>query len=676
MRSKTLRSSIKAAVAQSGISLENDQFIKPAAPVEQLPTELPYAKEQDDFDETGVTMEPVVIEELYEELDEALADIALNITAVEGLEIVSKLSNKNLSNAAMEDFVRSTIGLESGTRLLASTVTGGIQCSADVISLEEVASNAAKAGWENINRKVTSLLTKVDSIAKVTDETGSRIVDQFRAVKKAAFAYKGGSKVNISTMAGGDQDLNTVIANTKTAILEDLSGRIAGQLDKTVNDLTKSATVSIAQRKGDLTSIVANGVKAADTLSNQYKIKQSEFKILGFTRKTLDDQLTLPQGIIGALSGNGRTYNYPRYSANKSGKRIEVELKPNTVKDLYSIGMNIGNEINDQARIWPQRLEALKSIAELSKHQASSVDADSNTWSAEQMAARNALKMWNANASARKHYINIYNKIASEILQVLNHITNTSGTPTTEAFGGFFQKKPVEVSKPPVPMNTVDLQKLIKSTAFPGFIENYTADIPAYNDNFKDHVAGLFKAGGEIGRTFNESSVNKYTDDVARLLDNCYMQYRNDNPDVTDWRTVGNETLELFTLELQKSKLLNKHFGMVKSGDVFVTHFDYAPNLEINRKLETRTLPNKHVLSRLVSGFTKDSVLQFFSVFDNTDEIALETRGLDSSSFLRENPRYDDAVAIIALEPLRMVTVGLFDIMDQTLHAIRDGLIK
>lgn len=883
MRTTNIAKKLKQISIDHKASLESQAIDPPPKPVEQQPTDLPYAKEQDHSDETGVTMDVVEPTELYEELDAAIADIALDITAIENLTIVSNLSSQNLNNSAMEEFVKSTVGLESATRLLTSTTTGGIQCSADIISLEEIAGNAAKAGWDNIYRKVGGILSKAESIATTTEENGKRIQDQFRAVKKAAFDYKGGSVVNIGIMSNGDADLNRAIANTKLAILEDLGGKASGSLDKAINDLTKQATTILTTKKGDIATIVASGIKTADSLASAYKIKDAEFPILGFARKSLDDQLTLPQGIIGSLSGSGRVYNFPRYSPIKQAKKIEVDLKPNTVKDLYSIGMNIGNEIADQARLWPQRLEALKSIAELAKSQGSNVDADRNTWSAEQMAAKNTLKMWNANASARKHYINVYNKIATEVLEVLNHVSggtkepsqelfglgkpkalpieqaasfvksklskfnggvieanvsllgnannavdiikfvddvisksnklvdlaripfadvykaigvfeenddedamddvinvsmaplvkflskpfilngyegravrfrnNNTGlegefnkledksvsidldqkalaaliaksdalaaakqhvnklpwldyaqeycdwiypltqmldatreqllsiglkavgskdTISTEVFGGFFSKKPKEVPQATIPVHKPDLKALIKSTAFPGFKENYVADIIAYNDDFKQHLAAMSKACNEIGKSFNTSNVNKYVDDVKKLLDLAYAQAQQEMPDENDWRHFGNHVLDIFGPELVKSNLLTKHFGMQGNKGVFTTNFDYAPNYMINRT-STENLENKRLVKRLVSGFTKDTALSFFTVMDSIDEIDLP-KGLDSCDFLRAHPRFEDSVYIIAIEPLFGVTSRLFEIMDLTYFAIRDGL--
>lgn len=672
MRSKIIRTKLMSALTAS---MENDQFIKPAAPVEQQPTELPYAKIVDDSEETGVTVEPVEIEDLYQELEEGLLDMSLNIKATESLEIIAKISSRNLSNAAMESLVIDTVGAERGTRLLAATTTGGIQCSADIISLEEIATNAAKTGWENIAKQATSLLAKASNLQQTTNEAGSRIVEQFRALKKPVMSYKSGAKVNIATMAGGDRDLTAVIANTKVAIMEDLSGRMSGQLDRAVNDLTKQSAQAIAQRKGELTSIAANGVKMADSMSGQYKIKDPEFKILGFTRTTLDDQLNLAQGIIGAITNNGRKYNFPRYSANKGGKANPIELKPNTVKDLYAIGVNIGNEIDEQSRIWPQRIEALKAVAELARTAGSNVDADRNTWSAEQTAARNVVKMWNANASARKYYINVYNKIASEILQVLNHVTNTSGEASQEAFGGFFGKKPTETPKSPIPVYVPDLIKFIKSTDFPGFQDNFTADITAYNDNLKDHIAGLGKAANEIGRSFNESNINKYVDDVGRLLDRCYAQFQLENPTEDDWRAIGNGVLDIFGPEFTRSKLLSKHFDMNYNNGVYTTKFDYAPNYEISKLVETRAIDNKRLSKRLVTGWSRDMALQYFSLWESTNEVSLP-HGLDRCTFIREHPRYEDSVSMLTLEPLTNVTQRLFEIMEETQVAITDGIIR
>lgn len=675
MRSRIIQARIKSALHKAGISLENDQFIKPAAPVEQQPTELPYAKIEDDSEETGVTVGPVDIEDLYEELESSLLDMSLNIAATESLELVATISSRNLSNAAMESYVLEAVGAERGTRLLAATTTGGIQCSADIISLEEIATNAAKTGWDNIGKQATSLLSKASELQQVTNAAGTRIVDQFRALKKPAMQYKGGSKVNIATMAGGDRDLSSVIANTKVAIQEDLSGRLSGQLDRAVNDLTKQATSAITQRKGELTNIVASAVKMADTLSGQYKIKDTEFKILGFTRKTLDDQINLPQGIIGAMTGNGRKYNFPRYSSNKGGKANPIELTPNVVKDLYAIGVNIGNEIDEQSRIWPQRIEALKSVVELARTAGANIDADRNTWSAEQTAARNVIKMWNANASARKYYINVYNKIASEILQVLNHVTNTTPETSSEAFGGFFTKKEEAVNKVTVPVHVPDLIKFIKSTDFPGFQDNFTADITAYSDNLKEHIAGMGKAAAEIGRSFNESNLNKYADDVGKLLDICYAQYQAENPNEDDWRAIGNGVLDIFGPELIRSKLACKHFDMQYNNGVYTTRFDYAPNYEVNKATETRSIDNRRLSKRLVTGWSKDMALQFFSLWERTDEVSIPD-GLDRTRFLREHPRYEDSVSIIALEPFTFVTQRLFEIMDETHAAIRDGIIR
>lgn len=885
MRTTNISKKLKAMGAVNKASFESAVNVPPA-PVEQQPTELPYAKEEDHSEETGVTMYGVEPTELYEELEEAIADIALDITAIENLTVVSNLSTRNLNNAAMEEFVKTTVGLESASRLLSSTTTGGIQCSADIVSLEEIAGNAAKAGWDNIYRKITALLNKAGSITETTEETGARIQEEFRAIKKAAFDYRGGSEVNIGVMGNGDSDLNRVIANTKIAIQEDLGGKASGALDKAIGDLTKQTTNILTTKKGDINSVVASSTKSADSLSSSYKIKDVEFVILGFTRKTLDDQLSLPQGIMGMLLGNSGIYNYPRYSPNRQTRRIDVELKPNTVKDLYSIGMNIGNEIADQARIWPQRLDALKNIAEMAKGQGRNVDADRNTWSAEQTTAKNTLKMWNANASARKHYISVYSKIATEILSVLEHVTGNktkepsqelfglgkakpmkldeaaafiktkankvsnatfdadvslldgstdiakisayvdtlvstsdklinmakapfknvydavgkfeedddedamdeviaknmapllkylskplvlngyearavkfknggnglegtfdkpekvSGTITvdsetlskllakadelakarltvrtlpwldyaqeycdwiypltemlqetraqllqigltavgskstisTELFGGFLSKKPKEEPTPQLPVSVPDLKALIKSTAFPGFIDNYVADITAYNEDFKQHVASMHKACGEIGKSFNESNINKYVDDLKKLADDCYARYREGNPDESDWREIGNQTLELFTTELRSSKLMSKHFGMHYDRGVYTTRFDYAPNFLINNTT-TENLENKRLLKRKVSGFTKETALQFFSVMDSIDEISLP-RGLDGCFFLRENPRYEDALTMIAIEPLLFVTSRLFEIMDESYFAIRDGLNK
>lgn len=885
MRTTNIAKKLKQMGEKHRISLESTTVNVPAEPVEQLPTDLPYGKEQDHSDETGVTMDVVEPVELYEELEEAIADVALDIATIENLTIVSNLSQKNLNNGAMEEFVKTTVGLESAGRLLSSTTTGGIQCSADIISLEEIAGNAAKAGWENVYRKVMGILSKAEKISETTEETAKRIQDDFRAIKKAVFAYRGGSSVNIAVMSNGDANLNAVIANTRQAILEDLSGKTSAGLDKAINDIASKTAAVLTSKKGTISDIVAKATKDADSLDATYKIKEPEFVILGFTRRNLDDKLHLPKGTIGLLTGG--VYNYPRYSPNKQTKAIEVELKPNTAKELYAIGMNIGNEIAEQARIWPQRVESLKAIAEMAKSQSRDVDEDRNTWSAEQTGSSNTVKMWNTNASARKHYINVFNKIAGEILEVLKHVAGASTEPSTElfgfgkpkalnrdqagayvqsnlskfkegtveanlsllggqsnpeavgkhidtvittltqlvtlakepfdkvyiaigkfedddnedelddtinksmaplikrlskplvinsyearavqyknggyglegtfdkpessvqslgltnaqltallskaegllglreltrklhwldyaqeycdwvypliqmleytyaqvldialkavgskdhvsteVFGGFFSKKPKEADVPPVPVHKPDLKDLIKSTAFPGFKDNYTADIVCYNEDFKQHVASMHKAAQEIGKAFNESNINKYIDDVKKLLDRCYVEYREGEPNETDWREVGNRTLELFVPELSKSKLLSKHFGMHYSNGSYSTRFDYAPNLLIVNT-DAQDLGNKRLVKRLVSGFTKDTALQFFSVMDSIDEIPLQSAAaLDGCLFLRENPRFDDAVYIHAVEPMRAVTTRLFDIMDESYFAIRDGLIQ
>lgn len=881
MRTTNIAKKLKQIATDHKVSLESQAIDPPPKPVEQQPTELPYAKEQDHSDETGVTMDVVEPVELYEELEEAIADVALDIASIENLTIVSNLSQKNLNNVAMEEFVKTTVGLESAGRLLSSTTTGGIQCSADIISLEEIAGNAAKAGWENVYRKVMGILSKAEKISETTEETAKRIQDDYRAIKKAVFAYRGGSTINIGTMSNGDANLNAVIANTRQAILEDLSGKNSAGLDKAINEIaTKTANV-LTSKKGTINDIISKSAKDAESLDGSYKIKEPEFVILGFTRKNLDDKLSLPKGTIGLLTGG--VYNYPRYSPNKQTKAIEVELKPNIAKELYAIGMNIGNEIAEQARIWPQRVDSLKAIAEMAKSQGRDVDEDRNTWAAEQTGSSNTVKMWNTNASARKHYINVFNKIAGEILEVLKHVAGASTEPSTElfgfgkpkalnrdqaaayvqsnlgkfkegtveanlsllggqsnpeavgkhidttiatltqlvslakepfdkvyaaigkfeddddedalddtinksmaplikrlskplvinsyearavqyknggiglegtfdkpessmqsllltnaqltvllskaegllglreltrklhwldyaqeycdwvypliqmlehtyaqvldialkavgskdhvsteVFGGFFSKKSKEADVPPVPVHKPDLKDLIKSTAFPGFKDNYTADIVCYNDDFKQHLAAMSKACNEIGKSFNTSNVNKYVDDVKKLLDLAYAQAQQEMPDENDWRHFGNHVLDIFGPELVKSNLLTKHFGMQGNKGVFTTNFDYAPNYMINRT-STENLENKRLVKRLVSGFTKDTALSFFTVMDSIDEIDLP-KGLDSCDFLRAHPRFEDSVYIIAIEPLFGVTSRLFEIMDLTYFAIRDGL--
>lgn len=887
MRKTDIAKKLKAMGAHAVPSLENatDDSIIPAKPVEQLPTDLPYAKEVDHSDETGVTMYDVEPVELYEELEEAIADVALNIKSIEALTVVSNLSGKNLSNAALEDFVRSTVGMESGTRLLGSTSTGGIQCTADIISLEETAGNAAQAGWENVYRKVMGIISKTEKISETTEETAKRIQEDFRAIKKSVFAYRGGSSINIGVMSNGDSNLNTVIANTRQAILEDLSGKASAGLDKAINDLTAKTATVLTSKKGTMADVMAKSTKDADSLSSTYKIKEPEFVILGFTRRNLDDQLHLPQGTFSLLTGG--VYNYPRYSPNKQTKPVEIELKPNNAKDLYSIGMNIGNEIAEQARLWPQRVEALKAIAEMAKSQSREVDGDRNTWAAEQTGSRNTVKMWNTNASARKHYINVFNKVAGEILEVLKHVSGATTTETsqeffgmgkpkaltveqavnyirtnsgkftggavtadtsmlgggsdaqsivkhinyviattthlidmavkpfadvykaigqfeddddedvmdavivksmtpllkyltkplvingyearavkyksggaglegtfdkpainnsevtldsktlvdllskvsqldatkaltrklpwldyaqeycdwiypltqllnatrdqllelglkavgsnatlsTEAFGGFFSKKPKEEpvnATAAVPMHTVDFEKYVKSTAFAGFKENYTVELTAYNDDLKQNNAAMAKACNEIGRSFNESNINKYVDDLNKMINVIYADYVAKHPEPEDWRTTGNNILELITTELYNSKLFTKHFGMNYSNREYATQFDYAPNFLISSR-GTENLENKRLTKRLVSGFTKDTALQFMSAMKLIDEIELPSK-LDQNDFLRNHPRYDDSLYITAIEPLFDVTARLFEIMDETYLAIRNGV--
>ena len=887
MKLKAIAKSLKASVPST-------ESIIPPAPVEQTPTELPYAKEKDHFEQTGVTMEPVIIEELYEELEEALADVALDIESLENLAIISNLGSTNLGNAAMESFVCETMGLESGTRMLSATSTGGIKCTADVISLEELAGNAAKAGWDKVYRKILAIIDKAGKVSESTDEMGRRIQEQFRAVKKDAFSYRGGKSINIATMCGSEGDLAKVIANTRLAITEDLSGKSSAQLDRVVNDLTAKTASAIAAKKGALTDVATSGVKEADNLSSAFKIKDANFQILGFTRQTKDDQLTLAQGIIRTLTGSERAYSYTRYSPNKGGARREVELKPNVVKDLYSIGMNIGNEIAEQSRIWPQRLSALKDLADMAKAQGGSVDEDKNTWAAEQSATSNSLKMWNTNAAARKHYINVYNKMATEILQVLNHVTgaevstkevsqelfgfskpnelsleqatkyirsnlskfkegsvnadvsllggqaevdnilkhvdavikpssqllvlakepfakvyatigkfeedddedamddviaksmkpllshlskpfvlngyeayaikyrsggnglegtfdkpevNTQAimltsaqlstllakaeelktaweltrtlpwldyaqeycdwiyplkqmlqqtqaqvltiallavgskdTISTELFGGFFSKKPKEESTPvkkdEVPLYTVDLEKFIQSTAFTGFIENYSEVIPAYDTDLKRHIAIVSHACREIGSKFNESSVNKFVGDLNKILDMAYHRFMDENPDETDWRTIGNEVLSMAIKDVNNAKLYSKHFGMTYSNGVFFTNFKDCPNMSIKDGV-VELLGSKNITEKNVTGFNVAAANDFFKAFKQIDEIPLPTRTtIDKSDFLRENPRYEDAIAMQFIEPIREVTVELFDLMDKTLFAIRNAIIK
>lgn len=412
---------------------------------------LPYKEPESVNTDPDVPLQPdndiVTSPEVIDTVEDAISAIEADLIAVESLSSIPAVlaQHKNhvdQANAFIVALESTLLDPLAARRLLSTTGTGTIACTDDIISLEETTGNAARSHWDSLINKINKLASTNIGLVDDSESVGSGILEKMKGLKKQVQAYKSGKAVNVGRIAGSHK-LDDLIRNTQVALQEDIGMKLSFPLDSAVDELARMAAKAISSGAPDgLAQVSAKGVKQADQLATQYKIRDPEYPILGYQRKTMDDQITLPQGIIMSLSGSDRKYNYPRYASLKGSAKTTVELSSQQVKQLYDIGMFIGREIAEQSRVWEFRLGTLKALNELAKKESRNVDADRNTWAAEQKAAASVVRMWSTNAAARRHYIATYNKIAYLIFELLSSATGSNIEPSQELLGGLFRRKP------------------------------------------------------------------------------------------------------------------------------------------------------------------------------------------------------------------------------------------
>ena len=433
---------------------------------------LPY-KEPDTVNvDPDVPLQPdneiVTSPEVIDVIEDEIAAIEVDLIAIESLSSIPGVLAQHQNHADQEKAFLVTLEStlldpQAARRILSTTVTGGISCSADIISLEETTGNAARSHWDSLINKINKLASANVGLVDDSESVGSGILEKMKGLKKQVQAYKGGRTVSVGRIAGSYK-LDDLVRNTQAAIQEDIGMKLSFPLDSAVDELARMAAKAISSSASDgLAQVTAKGVKQADQMATQYKIRDPEFPILGYQRKTMDDQITLPQGIIMALSGSDRKYLYPRYVGLKGSAKASVELTPQQAKQLYDIGMFIGREIAEQSRVWEFRLGTLKALLGLAKNESRNVDADRNTWAAEQKAAAAVVRMWSTNAAARRHYVATYNKIAYLIFELLSSATGSNIEPSQEFMGLFGGKNKTLSSEEAIAYIKANINKELNS---------------------------------------------------------------------------------------------------------------------------------------------------------------------------------------------------------------------
>lgn len=394
--------------------------------------DLISSEEDENLPDLNMTDDDVDQDDILVNLAEALVDIDIDTRSMEALLIVADTTKLGTtSNAALESAVMDVLanGLREPTA--ASRIIGrGIQSTADVIALEAIAKNAAMSHWVSLGQKASKLLAESGEITRVTEQSARNITEQFRAMKKQVTDFKGAKKpIGIVSIVGEAGKLDTVIRNTQEAVAHDLSLKNTQIYDRVIDNLVKSVVTGVG-RKQNVAGVIDATNRTLEGIPSNPKIVEG----LGIYRHTLKDNkgvTTLAQGIALSAAGGAGKFSYPKYQPNHSYGTTQTELTPQLARQLYDLGMYIGREIGEQSRMWDNRFKTLSNIIELANKQSRTTDEDRVVWAAEQKAAATTVSMWTTVTNARRYYINLYNKIALDILKLLQ--VNTSIRVSTES---------------------------------------------------------------------------------------------------------------------------------------------------------------------------------------------------------------------------------------------------
>ncbi len=589
------RSIFKQTLLSRAVALEDH------TPNQGDPVAVPLQSDEtvEPVESPGIGAATITGDDILVNLQDQLHDVGVDVKALEALVAVANttslncVSNESLQLAVTKKLRRGLANPDNADRMLAASLPGGITSTNDVIALEDISANAARSFWRTIGDKVTKILGSSKEVENETAERGKAIVDGFKEVKEAALGFRGETTLNLGAVIGDADNIQQVIENTNRGLSNDISLRTVRPIDIMIENASES--IASAIKSGDhnkVTAAVDKAKASAKSIADQSAIDKDELVIMGFIRNKGDDAVSI---CLANRLGSTDKVNYPKYKAAKGGKQ-EFTLNKTTIRQLYDLGIMIGREIQEQARVWDNRLTVLNKVKEISRDQSKNVDEDKNTWEEEQRISTAIVRMVTDNIAFRQHCIDTYCKVAELILGILREVTGTVSEATAESYlsmeflGKIFGKK----SKTPQESPEEKLKLVTEHIATYKTPEGIAHQgLRVYKDvtaqNFYDLLLRDLEA---FLKTFTPAANKTMFDQVGRIIKQCDIDLNDEDADIEGgFEDIVSDSPNLFRPTAIYHMVGNGRTGAATTYKTLINLSYYANNIGLDFDIGNVKLP-------------------------------------------------------------------------------------